>query len=54
MRERALGRPTIPRDRQKEQLQRQAQQLQKQVQELQQCLNVHDQLAELDRSKKNS
>jgi transposase len=54
MRERAQGRPTTPRDVQKEQLQHQVQQLQKQVRELERTVNLHHQLVELDHSKKNS
>jgi len=54
MRERALGRPTTPRDVQKEQLQRHVRQLEKQVQELEKTVNLHRQLAELNLSKKNS
>src|ERR1035438_1185556 len=52
MRERPLGRPTTPRDAQKEQLQRQVQQLQEQVRKLERTVDLHHKLKELDPSKK--
>jgi transposase len=52
--ERPGGRPGTPRDPEKERLQQQAQQLREQAQVLEQTLAIRQQLADLERSKKNS
>jgi len=52
--ERPGGRPSQPQDLEKESLQQQARQLQEQSRVLEQTLAIRQQLAELERSKKNS
>jgi len=54
MRDRAGGRPATPTDPAQETLHQQTQQLQEQVQVLEQTLAIRQQLAELERPKKNS
>ena len=48
------GRPATPQDPEKERLQQQTQELQDQARVLEQTLAIRQQLAELERSKKNS
>jgi len=48
------GRPATPHDAEKETLQRQTHELQQQARVLEQTLAIRQQLAELERSKKNS
>jgi transposase len=54
MRDRPGGRPATPTDPAQETLHQQTQQLQEQVQVLEQTLAIRQQLAELERTKKNS